>query len=80
MTYHLKGLDEHTIEALLTDTRVSGQLYLQPPWQTPFYLAPIPILYLRILVSGQLQLRTLFLPPEGVRLWELQLIPNSYQT
>ena len=26
----------NTVEVLLTDTLVSGQLYLRPPWQNPF--------------------------------------------
>ena len=37
-------------------------------------MAAIQTLYLLILVRSQLHLRTLFLPPEGVRLQELQPI------
>ena len=40
-----------TVEALLTDTLVSGQLYLRPPSQKPAW-APTKTLYLHILVSG----------------------------
>ena len=38
-----------------------------------FFLTPIQTLYFYILVSGQLQLRKLFLRPEGIRLLELPL-------
>ena len=44
--------------------------------KTPFELQLIQTLYLHIPVSGQLQLRTLFLLPEGVRL--LELFPHGF--
>ena len=53
----------HTVEAPLTDTLVSEQLYLWPPCQNP--ITPIQTLYFHILISGQLQLWTLFLVPQG---------------
>ena len=43
------------------------------PDKTLFKPQLIQTLYLHIPASGQLHLRTLFLLPEGVRLWELQL-------
>ena len=67
----------HTVEAVLTTTLVSGQLYLQPPSQNPVYSTPIQTLYSYIPVSGRLHLRTPFSSPEdhpeGVRLQELPL-------
>ena len=56
------------VEALLTDTLVSGKLY-----STPFFSTPIQTLYFYIPVSGQPQLRTPFSGPEGVHLLELPL-------
>ena len=62
-----------TVEAPLTETLVSGQLFLRPPNQNPVLLASIQTLVFSILVSGQLQLRTLLTRPEGVRLREFRL-------
>ena len=49
-----------TVEVLLTDTLVSGQLYLQPPSQNPILSPPIVTLHFYIPVSGQLLLDTFF--------------------
>ena len=62
-----------TVEALLTDTLVSGKLFLRPPSQKPDYFNSHTTLYFYIPASGQLQLQTPFSRPEGVRLRELPL-------
>ena len=49
-----------TVEVLLTDTLVSGQLYIQPPSQNPILSPPIVTLHFYIPVSGQLLLDTFF--------------------
>ena len=41
----------NTVEALLTDTLLSGQLFLQPPSQNPIS-TQIQTLYLHIPISG----------------------------
>ena len=66
----------YTVEAVLTDTLVSGKPYLRPPSQNaPFFSTPIQTLvYFYIPVSGQLQLWTPFSrDPDGVRLRGLPL-------
>ena len=60
------------VEALLTDTPVSGQLYLQPPSEkNPFFSSPIQTLYFYQSSSSYGQ--PPFTGPKGVRLWELPL-------
>ena len=68
----------NTVEALWADTLVSAQLYMylhvRPPWQNPVWTLHVAHTnVVHIPVSGQFQLRTLFLLPEGVRLRELRL-------
>ena len=62
-----------TVESPLTETRVSGKLYLRPPGQDCVFSTPIQTRYFHIIASGQLQLRTLFSRTEGVHLRELRL-------
>lgn len=61
-----------TVEAV-TETLVSGQLYLRPSSQNPrFTQLPYKIFFC-ILVSDHLRVRTPFSRPEGVRLRDLPL-------
>ena len=46
----------YVLAAHLTDTLVSGKLYLRPPSQNPVFSTPIQTLYFYIPMSGQLQL------------------------
>ena len=43
----------NTVETLLTQTLVSGQLYLRPPSQNPVLVNSIQTVYFYILVSEQ---------------------------
>ena len=59
-------IDSYAVEVLLTDTRVSGELYLQLPFSTP-----IQSHFLHS--HGQLQLQMAFSQPKVVHLQELPL-------
>ena len=63
-----------SVETLLTDVLVSGEALLMATFTNPVFSTPIQTLYFYIPVSGQLRLRTPFLCPEGVCLWELPFI------
>ena len=49
--------ESNTVEALLTDTLVSGKFYIRPPAQNPVFLNAIQPLYFYIPLSDRLQLR-----------------------
>ena len=64
------------MKALLTDTRRRTALFQK----NTFFSTPIQTLYFYILLSNQLQLRTLCLSPEGVCSRELLLYFQSTQS
>ena len=62
------------VETLLTDTLISGQLYLYGHLhETPFFLTPILTLSLHSYKQPGLVTDTRFLYPEGVDSWEILL-------
>ena len=65
----------NTVEALWTDTLVSGQLYLRPPWQNPVWTL-IQTLYLHILISGHSRKRPRTLSRDTI--WTLTLFLSSH--
>ena len=62
-----------TVEALLTDTLISGSSNYGHLHKTPLFSTLIKTLYFYIPLSGQPQLQTPFSHPEGVGLRELPL-------
>ena len=58
-----------TLEAILMDTLISGQLYLWPPSQNPAFLNSIQTLYFYIPVSSQLKSQTPLSRPKVVHSW-----------
>ena len=62
-----------TVEALLTDTLISGSSTYCHLHKTPLFSTLIKTLYFYIPLSSQPQLQTPFLHPEGVGLRELLL-------
>ena len=72
--YGADKAEKHYAVEAVTDTLVSGQLYLRPSSQNPrFTQLPCKLIFFYILVSGHLRVRTPFSRPEGVRLRDLPL-------